>query len=64
MPTFILSVFCGFVVYVTISNINIPLIIAILIATIEGLIVYVVLAKILGYKELEELVSLIHKTNK
>lgn len=59
MPTFLLSVATGAVVYLTINSLNMTPLLQLLIGIVEGVIIYVVAAKLLKYSELKELFDII-----
>jgi O-antigen/teichoic acid export membrane protein len=59
MPTLILSLAVGAIVYVTINTLNITPIIQLIIGVIEGIVIYIVVAKIFKFSEFKELIDII-----
>jgi O-antigen/teichoic acid export membrane protein len=59
MPTLILSLAVGAIVYVTINTLNISPIIQLIIGVIEGIVIYIVAAKIFKFSEFKELIDII-----
>jgi O-antigen/teichoic acid export membrane protein len=59
MPTLILSLAVGTIVYVTINTLNINPIFQLIIGVIEGIVIYIVVAKIFKFSEFKELIDII-----
>jgi O-antigen/teichoic acid export membrane protein len=61
MPTFCLSIFMGIVVYATLSLLNVVPILQLIIGVLEGIILYIALAKICRFSEFVELSNIIQR---
>jgi O-antigen/teichoic acid export membrane protein len=60
-PTLILSLVMGVIVYVTVSLLNLPNIILLLLGVVEGALIYIVGAKLFRFSEFEEALELLHR---
>ena len=63
LPTLVLSMSVGAIVYLSISYISISSWILMIIGIIEGILLYVTIAKVFKFQELSELLSIIRKNN-
>jgi O-antigen/teichoic acid export membrane protein len=60
-PTLILSLIMGAAVYLTITYIDVPNIVKLVIGVVEGVAIYVGAAKLFRFTELEEAIQLLHR---
>jgi O-antigen/teichoic acid export membrane protein len=60
-PTLILSLIMGAAVYLTITYIDVPNIVKLVIGVVEGVAIYVGAAKLFRFTELEETIQLLHR---
>jgi O-antigen/teichoic acid export membrane protein len=63
-PTLSLSLMMGVVVYLSISYIDIPNIVKLIIGVVEGVLIYVGGAKLFRFSEFKEAIELLHRDNK
>ncbi len=61
LPTLLLSLATGGIVYLTVSSIHINSWVTLGIGIIEGIAIYILLAKLLRFKEFSELLSIIRR---
>jgi O-antigen/teichoic acid export membrane protein len=59
IPTFLLSVATGAIVYITINTLNVTPLLQLIIGIVEGVIFYIAAAKILRFTEFNELLNII-----
>jgi O-antigen/teichoic acid export membrane protein len=59
IPTFLLSVATGAIVYITINTVNVTPLLQLVIGIVEGVIFYIAAAKILRFTEFNELINII-----